>query len=86
MSEVCNTPITLDKDRTTINKFGNIGPERSGSLLDVHTTQYSQAGTGVDHYGHGQAWRAWPSFEHVQNLRGQIVGLSEHIKHALSAV
>ena len=35
------TPITLDKDRTTINKFGNIGPERSGSLLDVHTTQYS---------------------------------------------
>ena len=71
---LCNTPITLDKDRTTTRKFGNIGPERSKSLLDVHTTQYSQQGTGWDRYGRGQAWRACTIFEHVQNLRDEIVG------------
>ena len=51
------TPITLDKDRNTISKFGNIGPERSASLLDIHTTQCSQQRTGGDLYGRGQAWR-----------------------------
>ena len=73
-SILLNTPITLDEDRTTISKFGNIGPERIKSLWDVHTTQYSQQGTGWDRYGRGQAWRAWTILEFVQNLRDTIVG------------
>ena len=41
---------SLYPHRTTISKLGNIGPECSKSLLEVHTMQYSQQGTGWDRY------------------------------------
>ena len=75
-----NTPITLDKSLTTISKFRKIGPDRSYSLPKVHCKQCSQQLTCSGRYGCGQAWRAWQSFQHAQNLRGEIVELLERTK------
>ena len=77
---VIYTPITLDKDHTSISILENIGPECSNSLLDVHTMQYSQQWMGWDCYGRGQAWT---TFEYVQNIGDKIVGFAERSKHQL---
>ena len=75
--------VAVISNGTAVLGLGNIGPEHSKSLLDVHATQYSQQGMGWEGYGCGQAWRAWTIFEYVQNLRDEIMGLAEYSKHSL---